>query len=72
MLHPLAADHEVLLQTADAAAAQGFAGVVQVPEATLQLVNMAVLNVTGAEVEILLGTGSDGDPLKISPLQTSP
>lgn len=32
----------------------------QVPDKAIQLVNMAVLNVTGAEVEILLGDGTEG------------
>ena len=33
----------------------------QVPDKGLQLLNMAVLNVTGAEVELLLGTDGDGN-----------
>ena len=32
----------------------------QIPEDSLQLVNMAVLNVTGFEVEVLLGAGAEG------------
>ena len=38
----------------------GCAHPLQIPEDSLQLVNMAVLNVTGFEVEVLLGAGAEG------------
>ena len=58
LLHPLPAhtpDQEQACRVS-----QCLAHVSQVPDKGLQLLNMAVLNVTGAEVEILLGTGGDG------------